>query len=101
MRTFAVNDKLQASYATFLNLKGRIIFDALIIRPHKFMNGSWQFAPDEFWLDVHRSQISTAKKHLTKHLFRKKAQLYDLEGQLTVLSLFVDEHLTSSLNRTS
>lgn len=45
------------------------------------VKGKAEYAKEEFWIDVDRTAKFSIKEHLGRHLWRKNAQLIDVEAE--------------------
>ena len=65
-------------YTLFLNTKGKIISDALIIKPRVFKDGKVVVKKDEVWIEVASENASMMTEHLKKYTWKKKVSLANL-----------------------
>eukprot|EP00742_Colponemidia_sp_Colp-10_P008898 GILJ01009668.1.p1 GENE.GILJ01009668.1~~GILJ01009668.1.p1 ORF type:complete len:303 (-),score=38.10 GILJ01009668.1:17-925(-) len=63
-------------YSGFLNTKGRVLFDAFVIRSQ---------SESEFALDCHADALETAVGHINKYKLRSKVKLTDVSSEYKVL----------------
>ena len=64
-----------ALFTTFLNPKGRLLFDAIIVKP---MLADQNETPDgteeiEFWIDVEENDAQSLVKHLKRYALRNRS----------------------------
>ena len=83
MRSFAKEHPERAAiYTAFLNVKGRVILDAMIIKPRLAGQNSADQAENtdiEYWVDVEKAaDAATLMKHLKKYALRKQLQIRDI-----------------------
>lgn len=68
MALFEESNERAAIYTSFLNVKGKTMFDAIIVKPRL----AGQTTDDmEYWVDVHQSDIEPLRKHLRRYALRK------------------------------
>jgi folate-binding Fe-S cluster repair protein YgfZ len=73
-----------ALYSSFLNVKGKTLFDAFIVKP-RLAN---QCADDtEYWLDLHETDIEQLRKHLHKYALRRNVQIEDISHIIKSFSI--------------
>lgn len=88
-----LNDQIVTIFALFLNPKGRIMFDAMIVKSNLYrfslILSSDSPVPD-FWIDVHNDSKEDLIKHLTSHCLRKKVIIQDLSDMMGVHSACVN-----------
>ena len=62
----------------FLSPKGKIITDALIIRPKIFAKGKIVSKNDELWIETSKEESKVLSDHLRKYSWKKKINIHDL-----------------------
>ena len=68
MNVFTESSERAAVYSSFLNVKGKTMHDAFIVKPRL----AGQTDEDmEFWLDLHQDDIDPLRKHLRMYALRK------------------------------
>ena len=73
-----------AAYTGFLNVKGKIMFDGIIVKPRL----ASQTADDmEFWIDIHEDDFEPLKKHLRRYAMRKNIRIDDLSHVIKAFSI--------------
>ena len=73
-----------ALYSSFLNVKGKTMFDAFIVKP-KLAN---QCDDDtEYWLDLHEEDLEPLRKHLHKYALRKNIKIEDISHIIKSFSI--------------
>ena len=72
-----------AIFTTFLTVKGKIIFDAIIAKP---LLANQKEDDLEFWMDVAECDLDEALKHLRKYAIRKKVLIQDISHIIKVYS---------------
>jgi folate-binding Fe-S cluster repair protein YgfZ len=75
MSSFKEEDRA-AIFTAFLNVKGKTMFDAIIVKPKL----AGQYGDEiEYWIDVDgREDATELTKHLKRYGIRKKLQINDL-----------------------
>lgn len=58
-----------AIFTAFLNVKGKVLFDAIIAKP---LLANQKDDDLEFWMDVSEQDVDDVIKHLKKYAIRKK-----------------------------
>lgn len=81
MRKFEANENRRALYALFLNAKGRIKFDAIIVKPEL----AGQEEPHmEYWIDCHEGSADALMKHFKTYALRKHVEVNDISEFIKV-----------------
>ena len=57
-----------AIYTSFLTVKGKTMFDAIITKPRLAAQSKEDM---EYWLDIHENDVEQLKKHLRRYAMRK------------------------------
>jgi folate-binding Fe-S cluster repair protein YgfZ len=71
-----------ALYTGFLNIKGRLITDAIITRPKIYKtNSTVDYKDNEFWIDVNREMTKRLTDHLRRYMWKKKAELSEIDSK--------------------
>ena len=70
-----------ALYTLFLQQKGKIITDAFVFKPRLYHQGKPEYPADQYWIDVPKEAKKDLKQHIKKHLWRKQAEIYDVEEE--------------------
>jgi folate-binding Fe-S cluster repair protein YgfZ len=85
MGTFKKEGATRAAlYSAFLNVKGKTMFDAFIVKP-KLAN---QCDDDtEYWVDLHEEDIDPLRKHLHKYALRKNVKIEDISHIIKSFSI--------------
>lgn len=78
-------------YSGFLNPKGRLISDAMIVQPMKAnQNGDIVTALDEYWLDVSDVTVNKLRNHIERLMWKKSVELSQLDKKhITVYAFYV------------
>jgi folate-binding Fe-S cluster repair protein YgfZ len=77
-----------ALYTSFLNAKGRVLFDGFIVKPRLAGQGQQvekvnEHDDIEYWVDVEKTQdLPELLKHLKKYAMRKRVEFQDLSHVL-------------------
>lgn len=74
----------QALFTTFLNVKGKILFDAILAKP---LIANQKDDDMELWMDVASEDMEAAMKHLRKYAIRKKVGIQDISHVIEVFSV--------------
>ncbi|EAR89419.2 glycine cleavage T-protein (macronuclear) [Tetrahymena thermophila SB210] len=90
MNLFSQQSNKAALYTQFLNPQGRIIFDALIIRPQVVIQGELKTKEDEYWIDLESKQGADFIKHIKKYCLRKRVSLADFTNKVNVVTVYSD-----------
>lgn len=90
LNIFKLQPERKAIHGAFLNEQGRIICDALILRPQVVHDSSPQVMNKEreFWIQVDKTQLPLVKKHLKKFSLRRKVQMTEITSQLRQMAIF-------------
>lgn len=85
MMTFKKEGKDRAAiYSAFLNVKGKTMFDAFIVRP---VLANQCDEDTEYWLDLHEDDIDPLRKHLHKYALRKNVKIEDISHIIKSFSI--------------
>ncbi|KAL4470403.1 hypothetical protein ABPG74_012014 [Tetrahymena malaccensis] len=90
MNLFSQKSSKAALYTQFLNPQGRIIFDALIVRPQVVVQGELKIKEDEYWIDLESKQGADFIKHIKKYCLRKRVSLADFTNKVDVITIYSD-----------
>ena len=76
MGLFKKEEDRAALFTAFLNVKGKTMFDAMIVKPK--LAGQYE-EEIEYWIDVEGdTDAELLKSHLKRYAIRKKLQINDL-----------------------
>ena len=75
-------------YSLFLNPKGKIISDALIIRPIVYEKNVKKLAENELWIDVAAENNTKLFEHLNRYTWKKKVMLSNMKFEQDAPSLY-------------
>lgn len=85
MSMFDLESKDRAAiYTAFLNVKGKILFDAIIVKP---LLANQNKEDMEYWIDIADYDIEDFQKHLKKYSIRKKIQVVDISDVIKSYSI--------------
>jgi folate-binding Fe-S cluster repair protein YgfZ len=68
MNLFKESQDRAAVYTSFLTVKGKTLYDAIVVKPRL---ASQTDDDMEYWLDIHEEDIDPLRKHLRKYALRK------------------------------
>lgn len=68
MKRFAEQKDRAAIFTTFLNVKGRMLFDAIVVKPKL----AGQEEEPEYWIDVHEDDSEDLIRHMKRYALRNK-----------------------------
>lgn len=77
-------------HTLLLNSKGKIVTDAMLVKPAILNNGKIELNGHMLWLDCGTEQGDTVVQHLKKYSFKKDLKIEDLSSTIDTLSLFVN-----------
>ena len=72
-----------AIYTGFLNVKGKTMFDAIIVKPRV----ATHIDDNDYWVDVHYNDVSTLTKHLRRYAMRKDITIEDISHIIKPFSI--------------
>ena len=73
-----------ALYSSFLNIKGKTMFDAFIVKPKLALQSD---EDTEYWVDLHQEDIDPLRKHLHKYALRKNVRIEDISHVIKSFSI--------------
>ena len=73
-----------ALYSAFLNVKGKTMFDAFIVRP---ILANQCDDDTEYWVDLNEEDIDPLRKHLHKYALRKNVKIEDISHIIKSFSI--------------
>lgn len=83
-KLFDESDERAAIYTSFLSVKGKTMFDAIVVKPRLAAQTSDDM---EFWLDVHEEDIAPLRKHLRRYALRKNIAIEDISHVIKAFSI--------------
>lgn len=84
-----LNDKEQIGQHTlFLNSKGKIITDAMLIKPQVLTGGELHSVTGQLWLESHAEHTPELLNHLKQYSFRKEVQIEDISERIDTVCLY-------------
>lgn len=86
---FLANKDQGISHTAFLNNKGRIITDAMLIKPLSFQQNAFLPKNDELWLETYSESEEEIISHLKKYSFRKEMKVESISDKIDTLCLYV------------
>lgn len=92
--TFLENSNIAGQHTCFLNSKGKILSEALIIKPLTLVNKILAPRTDLVWLDLSKFQTKALLSHLSRYSFKKKLEVIDITGGIEIRGFYVIEFLS-------
>ena len=84
LKIFEKSTDRAAIYTSFLTVKGKTMLDAFIVKPRL----AGQTSDDmEYWVDIHKEDEETLRKHLRKYAMRKNIQIEDISHVIKSFSM--------------
>ena len=68
MNLFEKREQRASLFTAFLNVKGRVLFDCIIVKPKL----AGQHEEPEYWLDVHEDDADNLVRHLKRYALRDR-----------------------------
>ena len=81
-------------HTLFLNSKGKIITDAVLVKPLTAVKGEVKGRENEVWIEAHETLADELQAHLKRHAFRKHLSVEDISGLIDTLLLYVGSQLS-------
>ena len=87
--TFLKDKNKSGQHACFLNSKGKIISDAILIKPLTLKDHKLVPRSEMVWLDVSKWQAQELTAHIAKYSFKKKVEMIDITNGIKILNYYV------------
>ena len=85
IENFINNPSEGLCHTAFLNPSGRIISDAILIKPMLVSKAlGVEASTDTLWMEISSELAPEIQSHIKKHSFRKKIKLQDISNQLDI-----------------
>lgn len=68
MGLFKESEDRAAIYTSFLTVKGKTMYDAIVVKPKLAAQTDEDM---EYWVDIHEEDIDALRKHLRRYALRK------------------------------
>lgn len=87
IENFISNPSEGLCHTIFLNSTGRIISDAILIKPMVVSQKSGlEASNDTLWMELSDELEGEIRSHIKKHSFRKKIKLEDISNELDIFA---------------
>lgn len=97
--SFLKNPNQGLQHTAFQDIKGRIISDAIQIKPIFFKQSNLHVTQnDKIWLEVPTNLTDEILKHFKRHSFRKKISLNNITSHLNIFAIYNPFSLSEDLN---
>ena len=73
-----------AVYTTFLTVKGKTLYDAIVVKPKLAAQSDEDM---EYWVDIHEEDIDALRKHLRRYALRKNIKIEDISHIIKSFSI--------------
>jgi folate-binding Fe-S cluster repair protein YgfZ len=84
---FISNPSEGLCHTVFLNAAGRVISDAILVKPMLMSQKSGLEAnTDTLWMEISDELEGEIRSHIKKHSFRKKIKLEDISNELDIFA---------------
>ena len=84
MNLFKESEDRAAIYTSFLTVKGKTMYDAIVVKPKLAAQTDEDM---EYWVDIHEEDIDALRKHLRRYALRKNLQIEDISHIIKSFSI--------------
>ena len=84
MGLFKESEDRAAIYTSFLTVKGKTMYDAIVVKPKLAAQTDEDM---EYWVDIHEEDIDALRKHLRRYALRKNLQIEDISHIIKSFSI--------------